>query len=179
MARAIDKGWAERAVTGLTGPIAVWRMRAIFQPIRTIMTTRTCLEASRRFGLRSIVSTARLGFALAILTGLSLFSFPANAAGNKPNKADIKELVAKGAPIVDVRTPGEFKSGHLGGAINLPVNEVAHRISTVATNRSAALLVHCQSGVRSATAKKKLEAIGYTNVIDLGSIKRARELTGK
>ena len=131
----------------------------------------------RPCAVKSLLTTARAGCRLAAVLGLAAFSSAsAPAATNQPG---IRQLAQKGAPIIDVRTPGEFKKRHLEGAINLPVNEVADRISTVTTNKSAPILVHCQSGGRSATAKKKLDAIGYTNVIDLGSFKRARELTGK
>jgi phage shock protein E len=140
------------------------------------MTAMRDSQPNRQFAVRSFLSTAWVACSLMAVLGWAPFSSSATAATNQD---EIQQLVEKGAPIVDVRTPGEFKGGHLKGAINLPVNEVAERISTMTTNKSAPVLVHCQSGGRSASAKKKLEAIGYTRVIDLGSFKRARELTGK
>jgi phage shock protein E len=144
--------------------------------LETIMNRILTLRQGRQCPLRSFLSQCWVACSVVGALGVAAFSPGARAATTQD---DIQQLVKKGAPIIDVRTPGEFKGGHLKGAINLPVNEVAERISSVTTNKSAPILVHCQSGGRSATAKKKLEAIGYNHVFDLGSLKRAHELTGK
>jgi rhodanese-related sulfurtransferase len=41
------------------------------------------------------------------------------------------------------------------------------------------ILLHCQSGMRSGVAKKKLNALGYSNAYNLGSYGRAAEIVGK
>ncbi len=76
--------------------------------------------------------------------------------------------------ILDVRTPQEFSANHLPGAINLPLAELESRISTVAPAKNQPIVVHCQSGGRSTTAKAKLDQLGYTQVRNLGSIANAR-----
>jgi phage shock protein E len=78
--------------------------------------------------------------------------------------------------VLDVRTPEEFKSGHVQGAINVPVDELTTRISQVAPDKDTPIAVHCQSGGRSARAKKALDAQGYTHVQDLGSLAHARQV---
>lgn len=78
-----------------------------------------------------------------------------------------RELIATGARLVDVRTPGEFATGHIEGAINVPL----HAIETGSANlgdKRRSLIVYCRSGGRSARARRYLEHIGYT-VFDLGS----------
>jgi phage shock protein E len=53
---------------------------------------------------------------------------------------------------------------------------VGEEIPAVVPDKSAPVFLHCQSGVRSATARRKLKAIGYTQVFNLGSLARARSL---
>ena len=88
-------------------------------------------------------------------------------------------LASAGARIIDVRSPKEYDAGHLVGAINIPHDQIGQKITQLTTNKSEPLLVHCQSGRRSAIAKATLQAEGYTKVIDLGSFDNARLVTGK
>jgi phage shock protein E len=101
---------------------------------------------------------------------------PRPEAGTQP---DARALAQAGAKVIDVRTPGEFRSGHVAGAVNIPVDQIGERISEVTTNKNETLLLHCQSGGRSAAAKRDLEALGYKNVVNLGSLANAREVTGR
>ncbi|HRE88333.1 MAG TPA: rhodanese-like domain-containing protein [Myxococcota bacterium] len=81
-----------------------------------------------------------------------------------------RELVAKGAPLIDVRTPEEFAAGHVPGAINIPVDEVPSRLAELARlteGKGKDLVVYCRSGRRSAIAASTLSAEGY-KVIDVG-----------
>jgi rhodanese-related sulfurtransferase len=86
-----------------------------------------------------------------------------------PNEA--KELVKKGAKLVDVRSPGEFAGGHIEGAINVPVGELERRMNELGP-KDAVYVVYCASGMRSARAKGILRAAGRTNVHDLGAMSR-------
>ena len=75
-----------------------------------------------------------------------------------------------GYVLVDVRNPGEFASGHIPGAINLPLGNVAARIQGVCPDRTQVIYVYCQGGVRSAQAASRIAAMGYSNVYDCGGI---------
>jgi rhodanese-related sulfurtransferase len=86
-------------------------------------------------------------------------------------KADAHQLVAEGATLLDVRSPQEFASGHIEGAINIPVQELGRRVDELG-DPSGQIVVYCQSGVRSASAKRLLESRGFANVYDLGGIAR-------
>jgi rhodanese-related sulfurtransferase len=80
------------------------------------------------------------------------------------------ELVAGGALLVDVRSPAEFASGHIDGARNVPVGEIAQRVSELgATDRP--VIVYCASGTRSAMAKRTLTRAGFARVYNLGSMR--------
>jgi rhodanese-related sulfurtransferase len=89
-----------------------------------------------------------------------------------------RELAKTGALVLDVRGPEEFAARHLTSAVNLPLEQVRRRIEDLEPDRGRALLVHCQSGVRSAMACRILRGLGYTAVHDLGSFGRARRILG-
>lgn len=88
-----------------------------------------------------------------------------------PEKA--KALVSNGATLVDVRSPGEFAGGHVAGAKNVPVGELAARAAGT-TPQDKPVVVYCASGVRSARAASLLKAAGYADVHDLGGMHRWR-----
>ena len=99
--------------------------------------------------------------------------------GKVDKQADLAELIAAGALLVDVRTPREFAGGHVKGAINIPVSSIAAGIQKKAKNKSKPIIVYCHSGARSGAAKKALLGAGYTNVVNAGSLHRIRGILGK
>ncbi|MET7290495.1 rhodanese-like domain-containing protein [Streptomyces sp. NPDC005573] len=63
--------------------------------------------------------------------------------------------------VVDVRTPGEYASGHLPGAHNIPLDQLDRALDALRTAAGRGdLLVVCASGARSATACERLAAHG-------------------
>lgn len=70
--------------------------------------------------------------------------------------------------LIDVRTPEEFSSGHIAGAVNIPVDALANRLSEVPTDQP--VVVYCRSGNRSAQASDILANAGYSSIYDLGGI---------
>lgn len=92
------------------------------------------------------------------------------------SSADAQAYLRNGALVIDVRTPGEFSSGHLPDAINLPVDGIEFSLPGRVKDKNRVLLLHCQSGMRSGVARKKLIAIGYTNAVNLGSYSRAAQI---
>ena len=74
-----------------------------------------------------------------------------------------------GAVLLDVRTPEEYRSGHIPGSKNIPLQTI-DRVSTVVENKDTSLYVYCQSGARSRQAAGVLKQMGYTNVNNIGGI---------
>jgi len=74
-----------------------------------------------------------------------------------------------GAVLLDVRTPEEYRSGHIPGSRNISLQTI-DRIGAVAENKDTALFVYCQSGARSRQAAGMLKQMGYTNVNNIGGI---------
>jgi rhodanese-related sulfurtransferase len=89
---------------------------------------------------------------------------------------DARAYLKSGALVIDVRTAGEFVARHLPIAVNLPVNEIETNWSRRVKDKNQVLLLHCQSGMRSAVAKKKLIALGCPNAFNMGSYARAERI---
>lgn len=66
--------------------------------------------------------------------------------------------------ILDVRTPEEYREGHIKGSILLPFDEVKEKIVQVLPYKAQKIYVHCRSGMRSAKATKEMLKLGYSNV---------------
>lgn len=96
--------------------------------------------------------------------------FTAAACGEKKGNSDLKALLDGKALVVDVRTPGEFASGHHPRAVNIPVDEVDSRIAEFG-DKAKPVVVYCQSGNRSGRAKRMLEAAGFTSVTNAGGFR--------
>lgn len=89
---------------------------------------------------------------------------------------DAEEYLKNGAMVIDVRSPGEFESGHLMQAQNMPLDRIEMLASSMVRDKNKSLLLHCSTGVRSGMAKKKLESLGFKSVYNLGSYDRARKI---
>ena len=83
--------------------------------------------------------------------------------------ADARSLVQGGALLLDVRSTGEYSDGGIEGSVNIPIQELAGRLDELG-EKNGEIVVYCQSGGRSAMAKRLLESNGFTKVHDLGGI---------
>ena len=71
--------------------------------------------------------------------------------------------------LIDVRTAPEYHQTHIEGAILLPLDAM-DSIGEITTDKEDAIFLYCRSGRRSGMAKVHLEAMGYTEVVNLGGI---------
>lgn len=78
------------------------------------------------------------------------------------------QLVSDGAIILDVRTSGEFATGHIKGSINIPVNTLSNNLAKLKAKKKP-IITCCASGMRSATAKGILTSNGFSEVYNGGS----------
>ena len=85
------------------------------------------------------------------------------------NQGVKKYQSTSGAVLLDVRTPEEYRSGHIPGSKNIPLQTI-DRVGAVAENKDTALYVYCHSGARSRQATGMLKQMGYTNVNNIGGI---------
>ena len=73
------------------------------------------------------------------------------------------------AVLLDVRTTQEYRDGHVPGSQNVPLQQLDD-VEELAENKETALYVYCHSGMRSRQAVSLLQAMGYTNVHNIGGI---------
>lgn len=79
------------------------------------------------------------------------------------------QMVNAGAALIDVRTPAEYAAGHIEGSRNIPVQELAQRISEVGPKETP-VVVYCKSGARSEMAAQMLRQAGWREVFNLGGM---------
>ena len=74
--------------------------------------------------------------------------------------------------ILDVREQDEYDSGHIPGAVLLPVGTIDEdTAAAVIPEKDSTVLVYCRSGNRSKTASATLAELGYTEIYEFGGIK--------
>ena len=81
-------------------------------------------------------------------------------------KATLPDLMKDGAIIVDVRSPGEFASGHAPNSINIPLPQLKDRLSQLDSSKTIVLC--CASGTRSGMAVATLKQNGFSKVVNAG-----------
>ncbi|MDQ6738068.1 MAG: MBL fold metallo-hydrolase [Gemmatimonadota bacterium] len=104
------------------------------------------------FSAKQVVANARASGTLERVPQLSATSL-------------VDALESGDVAVLDVRSDAEFASGHLAGALNIPMRELEARSHEVPRERP--VVVHCQSGARSAIAVSVLRARGFENVMNL------------
>lgn len=80
---------------------------------------------------------------------------------------DYKAMLSSGGTIIDVRSQGEFYSGHIENSLNIPLGELASKMDQF-KDKDQPIITCCASGMRSAAAAKIFLAKGYTNVVNGG-----------
>lgn len=94
-----------------------------------------------------------------------MFDFLKQMMGMGP-QVDLGELKARGAVIIDVRTPQEFQGGHAPGAINIPLDVLPGKLAKL--DKSKPIITCCVSGNRSGMAANILTSNGFTEVVNGG-----------
>jgi len=94
------------------------------------------------------------------------------------NTTDINTGVAEyetndGAVLIDVRTAGEYRDGHIDGSVNMPLDRISS-VENIVKDKSTPLYVYCLSGGRSGQAVSYLKQMGYTNAKSIGGISSYR-----
>ncbi|NOJ78319.1 rhodanese-like domain-containing protein [Myxococcus xanthus] len=104
-----------------------------------------------------------------VFMGLVFTACTRSRPGDAAAGAEARRRVEAGATLVDVRTPEEFAAGHIPGAVNIPVDELARRFGELGSQQTP-LVVYCRSGARSGRAERLLKEQGFQDVFNLGSM---------
>lgn len=109
-------------------------------------------------------------FCLLLLTGCGGNS--ADGSYEQITQEAAKEMMdTQDVIILDVRQQEEYDSGHIPGAVLLPVGTIDEDTAAeVIPEKDSTLLVYCRSGNRSRTAASALAKLGYTNIYEFGGI---------
>jgi phage shock protein E len=115
------------------------------------------------------MKTNRLFVLLGVLAmSASHISLAADAADIKPDALLERARAAdESFVIVDVRTPAEFAQGHVPGAINIPVDQVANRLRELSNAKNKDVVLYCRSGKRAAQAADVLKSNGFAKLLHL------------
>jgi rhodanese-related sulfurtransferase len=91
--------------------------------------------------------------------------------------AELEAMLAKGAPLIDVREPGEFAEGRIPGAVNIPRGVLEFEVDghpavncvkdAALSHRDAPVVLSCRSGARSALAAAALKDLGFAEPVSL------------
>lgn len=113
-----------------------------------------------------------------ILILIFLFSFAACEMGGyrsiPPEKA--REMIESGKGdllLLDVRTPDEYREGHLKNAVLIPIQELPERIGEIAGYKEKEVIVYCAVGGRSSKASAMLKEKGFQKVYNMNGGIRA------
>jgi phage shock protein E len=86
------------------------------------------------------------------------------------SSASARDLVARGALLVDVRSREEVRDRPVAGAVNVPIDELSGRLSELPRDRP--VVVFCHSGARAGAATLILRKAGFRRVHNAGSVGR-------
>lgn len=81
----------------------------------------------------------------------------------------VRDKIAAGARIVDVRSPAELTDGAYPGAVNVPIGSLAARIAELGP-KDKPIVLYCASGARSGQGARLLKQAGFTDVVNAGGL---------
>ncbi len=107
-------------------------------------------------------------FGVLVFSGGALLWPHLQTRGRKVSLLEATQMINQGKTvIVDVRTPDDFAKGHVRGAINIPLQDLATRIGELAKSKTKNIIVVCQAGVQSSKAAAQLNQAGFNEVYSL------------
>ncbi len=107
-------------------------------------------------------------FGVLVFSGGALLWPHLQTRGRKVSLLQATQMINQGKTVlVDVRTPDEFATGHVRGAINIPLKELPKRLGELEKSKSKNIIVVCQAGLQSAKATAHFNQAGFNEVFSL------------
>lgn len=114
-------------------------------------------------------------FKLLVASVIAIFAMSSLTACSNSDPIDMNTIAA----VIDVRTPDEFASGHLDGALNFDIQGSMFATEIGALDKSANYVIYCRSGNRAGQAVTYMQDSGFTGVLtNAGSVDEASSATG-
>lgn len=113
---------------------------------------------NKNLKVRSLLLLGIVSFILSMLTGCG----SADPAVDVSVDEALRLWQNKEAILIDVRTPAEYRDGHIPGVANIPLDELEKRVGEVPKDKKVVLI--CRTGNRSAQGTKLLRSKGFSNV---------------
>ncbi len=114
-------------------------------------------------------------FKFLVASVIAIFAMSSLTACSSSDPIDMTTIAA----VIDVRTPDEFASGHLDGALNIDIQGSAFASEIGALDKSANYVIYCRSVNRAGQAVTYMQDNGFTGVLtNAGSVDEASSATG-
>lgn len=111
---------------------------------------------------------ARIKAIWVLAMGLATFGAVASDSNYVKNTVLAAQIDGGQAPLViDVRTPDEYRRGHVPAAVSMPIQIFSRELQTLSVDKGHPIVVYCELGPRAGVAKAALHLAGYTQVIYL------------
>jgi phage shock protein E len=104
---------------------------------------------------------------------VAMFAVVGLAACAPAQPVDMSKVTA----VIDVRSAGEYASGHLQGAVNIDVESATFSDEISKLDKSGTYILYCHSGRRAGIAKDTMSGLGFTNVTNAGGYSDASDAT--
>lgn len=92
----------------------------------------------------------------------------ANTRQTIAGSALLEQIRSSAAPVVlDVRSPEEFRTGHVPGAVNIPHRQVGARLGELVAGKERGIVVYCEGGPRAEYAEQVLANAGFERIYHL------------
>lgn len=108
-----------------------------------------------------------------LLPMVLVFAILASAVSGVENSSGARSV------IIDVRTEGEWATGHLEGAVLIPYERIGNEISKVVTDKKDTVYLYCRTGRRTGIAYDTLKKAGYENLINLETVENASKILNR
>ena len=113
-------------------------------------------------------------FMLVVAVAMFAYLFFANGQGASADggncvvgSKEVKVSSQAEIQLIDVRTPGEYNSGHVEGAKNIDIYSPTFQEQITLLDKSKSYYVYCKTGGRSAKAQKLMKEMGFTKVCNV------------
>jgi phage shock protein E len=115
---------------------------------------------SMRITRRTVAALLIIGAVLGPLPSSALHLHPAMTQGQLVDRMAAAQL----PPLIDVRTPAEYRSGHIPGAINIPLQDFQRRFSELDGYRDREVVLYCETGARADYGGRWLKSQGFAEL---------------